>query len=54
MSRGAFPATVTVFLSVGVYYLWSAVLRQNDNIGIALGIITAVLVSAFFTRRKKR
>lgn len=45
---------VTVLLSVGVYYFWSLFLGYNDNVGIALGVITAILVSAFFTRLKKR
>jgi LPXTG-motif cell wall-anchored protein len=45
---------VTVALSVGIYYVWSVLLQKNDSIGIALGVLTAVLVSAFFTKRKKR
>lgn len=53
MSRGFLPSTVTMALSVGVYYLWSVFLQKNDSIGIALGVITAVLTSAIFTRLKK-
>ncbi|MCL6478583.1 MAG: LPXTG cell wall anchor domain-containing protein [Peptococcaceae bacterium] len=45
---------VTVVAAVGVYYQWSVVWQKNDNAGIALGIITAILVSAFFTRLKRR
>ena len=54
MSRVIFDSLITVGLSVGIYYLWSIYLGLNDNIGIALGITTAVLVSAFFTKMKKR
>lgn len=54
MSRGFLPSTITMALSVGVYYLWSVYLQRNDNIGIALGVITAILSSAFFARLKKR
>lgn len=53
MSRGFWPSIVTMVLSVGVYYLWSVFLQKNDSIGIALGVITAILTSAFFTRLKK-
>lgn len=53
MRRGLFPMLVTIFSSVGVYYLWAVVLCQNDTVGTALGVITAILVSAFFTRMKK-
>lgn len=45
---------VTVVTAVGVYYLWSVVLQKNDSAGMALGIIAAVLVSAAFTKLKKR
>lgn len=45
---------VTVVTAVGVYYLWSVVLQKNDSAGTALGIATAVLVSAFFARLKRR
>ncbi|MCL6610687.1 MAG: hypothetical protein K6T66_03990 [Peptococcaceae bacterium] len=44
----------TVVLSVGVYCLWSVVLKKSDSVGTALGVITAVLVSAAFTRFKRR
>lgn len=54
MSRGVFPAALTVVLSVAVYYIWSIYLQKNDNVGIALGVITSILVSAFFSRIKKR
>ncbi len=45
---------ITIVVSVGVYYLWSVVLQKNDTVGTALGVVTAVLLSAFFTRLKKR
>lgn len=45
---------ITVIFSVGIYYLWSIFLRYNENVGIALGVFTAILVSAFFTWIKKR
>lgn len=54
MSRGFLPSTVTMILSVGVYYVWSVLLQKNDSIGIVLGVMTAIAVSAFFTRLKKR
>lgn len=54
MYRGLLPMLVTIFSSVGVYYLWSVVLGQNDTAGTVLGVITAILVSAFFARMKKR
>ena len=54
MSRGFLPMMATVGLSVAVYYYWSVFLNKNENIGIVLGIVTAVLVSAFFTKIKKR
>jgi len=45
---------LTVFSAVGVYYLWSVELQKNDSVGMALGVITGALVSAAFTRLKKR
>ncbi len=51
--KGFLPSTVTIILSVGVYYIWAVVMQKNDTVGIVLGIITAVLVSAFFARLKK-
>lgn len=45
---------ITVALSVGVYYFWSVKLNGNENAGLVLGVITSILVSAFFTRIKKR
>lgn len=53
MSRSFWPSTITMALSVGVYYLWSVFLQKDDSIGIALGVITSILASAFFTRLKK-
>jgi len=54
LNRGVFPAALTVGLSVGVYYVWSIYLQKNDNIGIALGVLTSILVSAYFNRLRKR
>lgn len=45
---------ITIAAAVGVYYLWSVALRQDDTVGTALGIIAAVIVSAAFTRLKRR
>ncbi|MFZ5595649.1 MAG: hypothetical protein ACOY31_01395 [Bacillota bacterium] len=54
MSIRALYMMVTVTLSIGVYYLWSVVWQRNENIAILLGVLTAILVSGFFGRLKKR
>ncbi len=45
---------LTVAVSVGVYYLWAVLLKLDDNTGMALGVGTAILLSAFFSRRQRR
>ena len=45
---------LTVAASVGVYYLWAVLLKLDDNTGTALGVVTAILLSAFFSRRQRR
>lgn len=54
MNPGLMPMLLTIAASVGVYYLWSVELNKNDTVGTALGVITAVLVSAAFARLRKR
>ncbi|MBE3587473.1 MAG: hypothetical protein IMW93_02750 [Thermoanaerobacteraceae bacterium] len=45
---------LTVVTAVGVYYFWSVILELNDNTGMILGVGTAVLLSALFTRLRRR
>lgn len=45
---------LTVAGSVGVYYLWSVQLGLNDNLGMVLGVITAILLSALFSRFRRK
>ncbi|WP_027718561.1 hypothetical protein [Desulfovirgula thermocuniculi] len=54
VSRTFFPMMLTVAVSVGVYYLWAVLLKLDDNTGMALGVGTAILLSAFFSRRQRR
>ncbi|SHF11726.1 hypothetical protein SAMN02745218_01495 [Desulfofundulus australicus DSM 11792] len=41
---------LTVTAAVGVYYYWSVTLGLNDSAGMALGVGTAVVLSALFAR----
>ncbi|MDK2888713.1 MAG: hypothetical protein PWP72_1591 [Thermoanaerobacter sp.] len=50
MSRSFLPMMLTVTAAVGVYYYWSVTLGLNDSAGMALGVGTAVLLSALFAR----
>ncbi len=44
---------ITVSCALGVYYLWSFKLGLNENTGLLLSALTAVLVSCLFYRLKK-
>jgi hypothetical protein len=54
MSYGFLFMMVTVFCTVGVYYLWSFKLGLNENTGLLIGVLVAVLVSYLLSRFKKR
>lgn len=45
---------VTACGSVGVYYLWSFRLGLNENAGLLVSTLIAVLLSAFFYRISNR
>ncbi len=53
MRAGMLPMLATVLSAVGVYYFWAVVLRLDNTVGTVLGMLTAVLASAYFARRKK-
>lgn len=53
MSHGFLPMMATVVSAVAVYYYWSVILNNNDYAGIALGVVTAIIVSALFARLKR-
>jgi hypothetical protein len=45
---------LTVSGSVGAYYLWSFKLGLNENAGLLVSTLIAVLLSAFFYRISNR
>jgi hypothetical protein len=53
MSYGFLFMIITVSCALGVYYLWSFKLGLNENTGLLLSALTAVLVSCLFYRLKK-
>ncbi|NTW04920.1 MAG: hypothetical protein HGA27_02205 [Peptococcaceae bacterium] len=44
---------LTIVISVGVYYIWTIILEQNNTTGIVLGTITAILTVGVFNKFKK-
>jgi len=54
LSLGFLMMMVTVFGAVSVYYLWAFKFGLNENIGLMVSTLTAVLLSAVFHRIRKR
>ena len=54
MSRRYLMMMVTVAGAVSVYYLWAFKFGLNENIGLLVSTLTAVLLSAVFHRISKR
>ncbi|OPZ72530.1 MAG: hypothetical protein BWY80_01110 [Firmicutes bacterium ADurb.Bin456] len=53
MSSGFFFMMITVSCALCVYYLWSFRLGLNENTGLILSALTALLVSCLFRKFKK-
>lgn len=53
MSRSFFPMMITVAGAIGIYYLTTFKLGLADTPGMVAGVITAVLLSALFARKRK-
>jgi len=54
LSTGFLLMAITVSVSVTVYYLWVFKCGLNENAGLLLSTLTAVLLSAFFYRLKRK
>ncbi len=54
MSKGFLPLLITVFIAVGVYYLWAVFLQFNSTIGMIVGIAVALIVSILFAIQKEK
>ncbi|NMA52365.1 MAG: hypothetical protein GX949_05095 [Peptococcaceae bacterium] len=54
MGKNFLYMLITVAGAVGVYWLWAFELALNENAGLAVSTLAAVLFSYFFYRRKDR
>ncbi|MDD4239174.1 MAG: hypothetical protein PHT62_11580 [Desulfotomaculaceae bacterium] len=54
MSRSFLYMLITVFGSVGVYWLWAFKLGLNENTGLLASTLTAMLLAYLFYRLRKR
>ncbi len=52
MGSGLFPMAVTVAGAVYVYYLLSVKMGFSETAAMVSGVLTAIILAAFFTRLK--